>query len=145
MHQQVIFKSLGSAKCLAYLFRRNFHHNRQKLRQLPTNNFRSEASDQIGVIISNHSKQFSTSPKHPDWLSAEKILEIKTRGGTLIVRTNVSDSNKVTGKVVIEKESKNVDAKNVNSPAADEVKKQLTAKELLSEKNKEMAKKTNSC
>lgn len=72
--------------------------------------------------------------------SHEKILEIKTRHGNLIIRTTVSDSNKVDN-VIIEKElTVEAEAPVVTTPK-EEPKRPLTEKELLAEKNKELAKK----
>lgn len=77
-------------------------------------------------------------------MSQEKVLEIKTKNGNLIVRTTVSDSNKVDN-VVIEKEQpvvKKQQTDTTNAAASqEEPKRQLTEKELLAEKNKELAKK----
>lgn len=65
----------------------------------------------------------------------EKVLEIKTKGGNLIVRTTVSGTT--VDNLVIEKEG------TANVVAAPEVtvKPPLTEKEILAEKNKELAKK----
>lgn len=74
-------------------------------------------------------------------MSQEKILEIKTKNGILIVRTTVSDSNKVDN-VVIEKGAKvEKEATGVVTASTEEPKRQLTEKELIAEKNKELAKK----
>lgn len=64
-------------------------------------------------------------------LSKEKILEIKTKSGNLIVRTTVTGSNKVDN-VVIEKKTET---------SSEEPKRPMTEKEILAEKNKELAKK----
>lgn len=85
----------------------------------------------------------------------EKILEIKTKSGNLIVRTTVSDEGKNVENVVIEK--KKGEQLDLNKPLETpiliaaatvpqsdikvEVKPPLTEKELLAEKNKELAKK----
>lgn len=66
----------------------------------------------------------------------EKILEVKTKKGNLIIRTTVSGSNKVDN-VVIEKKAAGEEVTSV----ADEPKRALTKEELLAEKNKELAKK----
>lgn len=68
-------------------------------------------------------------------LSREKVLEIKTKSGSLIIRTTVSDSNKVDN-VVIEKKTEPPGV-----TPKDEPKRQMTEKELIAEKNKELAKK----
>lgn len=73
-------------------------------------------------------------------LSREKILEIKTRNGNLIIRTTVSNSNKVDN-VVIEKESPSKTEAPVVAAPPEEPKRPMTEKELLAEKNKELAKK----
>lgn len=73
-------------------------------------------------------------------MSHEKVLEIKTKFGTLIVRTSVSDSNKVAGNVVIEKETHEKSTSKILT-VDDQPKRQLTEKELLAEKNKDLAKK----
>lgn len=86
----------------------------------------------------------------------EKILEIKTKNGNLIIRTTVSDGGKNFENIVIEKSEEERKQLNLNKPvetpilvaAANapsdikiEVKPQLTEKELIAEKNKELAKK----
>ena len=73
----------------------------------------------------------------------EKILEIKTKNGNLIIRTTVSDSKNVDN-VVIEKAAKieGKEASVIMAGSTTEVpKRQLTEKELLAEKNKDLAKK----
>lgn len=84
-------------------------------------------------------QKVSTSTKAFNAFSREKVLEIKTKAGTLIVRTSVSDSNKVAGNVVIEKE--NVEKSTSKVLTVEEPKRQLTEKELIAEKNKDLAKK----
>lgn len=76
--------------------------------------------------------------------SHEKVIEIRTRNGNLIVRTLVSDSNKVDG-IVIEK-NQTATAKKVIAPIplearAEEPKRPMTEQEILAEKNKDLAKK----
>lgn len=80
----------------------------------------------------------------------EKLLEIKTISGSLIVRTTVTDKGKEIQNIVIEK--KNSEPQStvqeppilVTAPASDkdvDNKSKLTEKEILAEKNKELAKK----
>lgn len=74
----------------------------------------------------------------------EKILKIKTKAGNLIVRTTVSDGGKKVENIVIEKEKTETPKIQeppilVAAPAVD-VKPQLTEKEMLAEKNKELVK-----
>lgn len=81
----------------------------------------------------------------------EKILEIKTKGGNLIIRTTVTGGGKNVENVIIQKDNSDQQAEQlkeppiiVTAPSSDinaEVKPQLTEKELLAEKNKELAKK----
>jgi zinc transporter 9 len=82
----------------------------------------------------------------------EKILEIKTKNGNLIIRTTVSDGGKNVENVVIEKTGDDSKQLDINKPletpiivAASDIKTEtkppLTEKELLAEKNKELAKK----
>ncbi|KAL7041353.1 hypothetical protein ACKWTF_000737 [Chironomus riparius] len=81
----------------------------------------------------------------------EKILEIKTKGGNLVIRTTVTDGGKNVENIVIQKDKPSELQMAVKEPpiivtaSSDsknlEVKPQLTEKELLAEKNKELAKK----
>lgn len=79
----------------------------------------------------------------------EKILEIKTKGGNLVIRTTVTDGGKNVENIVIQKDNPSelkeppiiVTAASSDSNKNLEVKPQLTEKELLAEKNKELAKK----
>lgn len=96
-------------------------------------------------IISSFQRVSTTSKDSQDKrFSHEKILEIKTKNGNLIIRTLVSDSNKVDG-VVIEKkpldQSKKVVAPIPMEGRLEEPKRPLTEQEILAEKNKDLAKK----
>jgi len=82
----------------------------------------------------------------------DKILEIKTKGGNLIIRTTVTDGGKNVENIVIQKDKTSDLQKAIKEPpiivtasSSDnknvEVKPELTEKELLAEKNKELAKK----
>lgn len=94
-------------------------------------------------MISSFQRVSTTSKGSQDKrLTQEKILEIKTKSGNLIIRTAVSDSNKVDN-VVIEKVAADGKAESpiVAAPPLEEPKRPLTAKELLAEKNNDLAKK----
>lgn len=74
-------------------------------------------------------------------LSQEKILEIKTKNGNLIIRTSGTDSKNIDH-VIIEKSPTGDKKVGPEAPIVTAaVKSEKTAKELLDEKNKELAKK----
>lgn len=110
---------------------------------------RTEIRSKTCLIQNIHRISTSSSKDIQDKLlnKQEKILEIKTKGGKLIIRTTVTDGKNVEN-IVIQKDkpselkeppiivtAASIDSKNL------EVKPQLSEKELLAEKNKELAKK----
>ncbi|CRL00637.1 CLUMA_CG013897, isoform A [Clunio marinus] len=138
-----LIKCRGSIRLVTSLLQNgseNFHQKHQKLRKFSIfiDKTKLMNSDKVRNCIIQSFQRVSTSItdlKDPRLLR-EKTFEIKTKNGSLIVRTTVSDSNKVDN-VVIEKNP----AEKADTSKAEEPKKQLTEKEILAEKNKELAKK----
>lgn len=123
-----------------------FHQKHNKIRKFSIwidgskNNIQESVSRRVSTATKCCQQHSQRLPPH------EKILEIKTKGGNLIIRTSVSDSNKVDS-LVIEKEKTKTDEKPIVTTPSEETPllaapvTQMTDKELLAEKNKELAKK----